>query len=309
MALPRDEALEQRIAGLALAHYGHAPRVEKYHSENNYVCRLAFDGSIPDRVIKVGVRLAASVRQEAEAMRRLHAAGMEVPEVELTEAGASEWDPELPFFVMPHLGEMDLGKACAANLDWAEATSERTGQFLARLQALPLDLLDGLPPQHYTSFNTDYAGSRWPELRELARDGRPGESLLALVRAIIDEDLAEPGRVVAHESFIPGQVITDGAATFGVTDWETIRTGRPLQDPSVFAAGLRAWYGGNRRYFHALVRGWTGGRGLSDEERRHCTAWECLRLFWWAEFGLRTNRSELAQPILAEVLVAGRDLS
>jgi aminoglycoside phosphotransferase (APT) family kinase protein len=306
MVLPRDEALEHRIAALALAHYGHTPRVLKYHSENNYVCRLAFDGAIPDRVIKVGVRLAASVRQEAEAMRRLHAAGLEVPEVEFSDDDNPGFGHT--FFVMPHLGDIDLGAACAARLDWAEAACRRTGQFLARLQSLPLEILDGLPPQHYSSFNTEYAGSRWPELRDLPHPNRPGQSLLAVVREIVDLDLAEPGQVVAHESFIPGQVITDGNATFGVTDWETIRSGRPLQDPSVFAAGLRAWYGGELRYFDALVAGWTGGRRLTADEQRRCTAWECLRLFWWAEYGLRSNRPELADPLLAELLVAGRTL-
>lgn len=32
---PRDEAVEERIAGLTLAHYGHRPGVVEYHSENS----------------------------------------------------------------------------------------------------------------------------------------------------------------------------------------------------------------------------------------------------------------------------------
>ncbi|MGH2608188.1 MAG: phosphotransferase family protein [Tepidiformaceae bacterium] len=306
MVLPRDEALEERIADLALARYGHRPSVEKYHSENNYVCRLRFDGSTPDRVIKVGLHLAGAVRQEAEALHRLHAAGLEVPEVEFTDDDAPGFDHA--FFVMPHLGEMDLGKACAQDLDWAEATCQRAGEFLGRLQSLPLDLLDGFAVQHYRDFNTEYPGSRWAELREIARGNHPGESFFEVVRAIVDGDLAEPGRVVVHESFIPGQVITNGGDIFGVTDWETIRSGRPLQDVSCFGAGLRAWYGGNPKYLEALIDGATGGAGFSAEKAVRCRAWQCYRLFWWAEFGLRSDREEMARALLDQAQALGHEL-
>ncbi len=304
--LARDEELEGRIGDLAFARWGHRPRVSRYFSENNYVCRLGFDGLIPDRVIKVGLHLAGAVRQEAEALRRVRAAGLEVPEVELT--GEDVPESQLTFFVMPHLGEMDLGKACVEGLDWAEAACERAGDFLRRLQALPLSVLDGLRVQHYTDLTHEHPGSRWEWLAGIERQGRPGESLLALARARVAVDVAAGERVVVHESFIPVQVITDGGDVFGVTDWETIRSGRPLQDVSVFGAGLRAWFGGNPRYFEALIRGLTGGRGLSEEEQAMCRAWECLRCLWWAEFGMRSGREEMAEALIAQAQEAGRDL-
>jgi aminoglycoside phosphotransferase (APT) family kinase protein len=306
VVLPRDQALEERIAELGLARYGHRPHVQRYYSENNYVCRLAFDGSLPDRVIKVGARNGAAVQQEAGALRRLLAAGLEVPEVEFTDAETPDFGHA--FYVMPHLGEMDLGKACTEGLDWAEAACERTGEFMARLHALPLGILAGFHRHHYRDFDTEYPGSRWEYLCAVEREGHPREPLFATVRAIVDEDLADPGRVVVHESFIPGQVITDGRDTFAVTDWETVRRGRPLQDLSVFGAALGAWYGGDPRHLAALVCGYTHEAGLTPDDERRLRAWECFRLFWWAEFALRSDREDMAHALLTQAQTTARDL-
>jgi hypothetical protein len=83
--MDQDPQLDAVIGALAGQVFGRPPVVTKLPSEVNYVRRLHFGAPIPDKVIKVGVRLAASVLQEQQVLRRLWQHHVPVPPDEYTQ--------------------------------------------------------------------------------------------------------------------------------------------------------------------------------------------------------------------------------
>jgi len=288
------------IADTAARLYGERPNVTKFHSENNYVARLDFASGRESKVLKLAVsdHLLDSVRQEAEALRRLEQVGLPVPTVEFTQENAP--DPHRPFFVMPLIAENNLGNGCREREPWAEEFCRRAGNFLAHLHRQPLELMDGLTPQHYAPIR-GINWEHWTTQEAWAVCDPDLRTALTEVAERLRARLSVEPRAVVHDSFIADQVITDGDQAFGITDWETFRAGYPERDLGCFLAAQDVWTNGTKQHAAAFLNGFKDGGGDLDAIRQWIDDWQVHYKMTWAAFYLRTDREEGARILLSGV--------
>ncbi|MGE0601848.1 MAG: phosphotransferase family protein [Dehalococcoidia bacterium] len=293
--MDEDTGRNEEIARLAESLYGVRPRVRKLHSENNYVCKLEFDGAVSPKVFKLagGEHLYSSVRQEATALERLAAAGLAVPRLE----HFRDDGPSAPWMTLEFVTDIDLGQAIAGGMSWAEEGCRRAGAFLRDLHRAPLSLVDSFTPQH-VAVTTNVSWEHWSLVQAWdSADGETREALIA-VAACLNEQLQEPPVTVVHDSFVANHVLMDGGNAFAVNDWETIGAGYPERDLACFVGALQAWLGGLPDHRDAFLEAYREGATVWAAVERRVAAWEVYYLMNWTAFTLRHNRAEMSQHLI-----------
>ncbi|MGE3073855.1 MAG: phosphotransferase family protein [Dehalococcoidia bacterium] len=287
-----DPVRDLEIAEIGLRIYGERPRVEKLYSENNYVCKLDFDGKLPAKVLKMagGEHLYSSVRQEAVALGRLRDAGLAVPSLE------HFWDEGTapPWMILEFIAARDLGFAITNQLPWAEEGCRSAGAFLRDLHRAPVSIVEGFVPQHVPVTGT-ISWQHWSLVHAWDAADEPTREALTAVASSLDEQLQEPPSQVVHDSFVANHVLMDGGAAFAVNDWETIRAGYAERDLACFVGGLKAWLGGHDGHRDAFLDGYAGGLPWN---RTRMAAWEVYYLMNWTAFALRHARAELTEHLI-----------
>lgn len=292
--MDEDSARNATVAALAEHLYGRRPRISKLYSENNYVCRLDFNGIQP-RVLKLAgaEHLATAVRQEATVLTRLAHTGMAVPELE----HSGEWEG-VPYLAMEFVTADSLASGMAAGAAWAPAACFQAGAFLSRLHQLPLALIEDVEPQHYP-VTRRLSWQHWT-LRE-AWDAADGDLQEMLQRSAerLNRALSEPPVAIVHDSFIATHVLTDGSGAFAVNDWETIRAGYLERDIACFIAAANSWGGGTATHVSSFVEGYGATPGAIDQQR--VVDWQISYLMNWAAFSLRHGRQAMADELLVAI--------
>ncbi len=288
--------LNARVMALARELFAEEPRLTKLHSENNYVCRMDFPSGLPPMVLKLaGNRFVyPAVRQEALALRRLREAGIAVPLI--THDGTDD-STEPPYFVMAAVPGTDLASAILQRLPWAADGCRSAGAFVRKLHALPLEVLDGMTPQHYGSpERMSWRHRMFQEAWDAADE--PLREALSIVLDRLNAQLRDPRPVVTHESFVANHVLMDGEGAFAVNDWETIRAGHAERDLACFLAALKTWLSSPPECRGSFIEGYTGGPPLEPDVQRATGDWEITYLMNWTAFSIRQGRAEIAAQML-----------
>lgn len=288
--------LNAQVVAIAVDLFGERPDLTKLHSENNYVCRLDFASGRRSLVLKLAgnAYVFPAVRREALALVRLAEAGLPVPRLVHDSTGR---DVDPPYFVMEAVPGIDLAAAILQGLPWAIDGCRRAGAFLRQLHSVPLDVLEGMTPQHYgsperMSWRHRMFREAWDAADEPLRDA------LTVVLERLNAQLANPAPVVTHESYVANHVLMDGAGAFAVNDWETIRAGHAERDLACFLAALKTWLSSPPECVDAFVAGYTGGAPLEPSVRRAVQDWEITYLMNWTAFSYRQGRTEQAARML-----------
>jgi len=294
-------ALDQHLQRIGLALYGVAPQIRELHSENSHVCCLDFCGALPDKVIKYARANATQVLREQAVLRALSQAGLPVPAVEFTQDDCPI--ATSPFLIMPRLAETSLHEACLSRAAWAGPALGQAGRFLARLSALPPDMLVGgwderatidaqvAPPPiaHRAAPIDEWALAAYlnqEEVRRLARH-------LRRIAGLLDETSS-----LVHGSYSPAHILCDAAGTFAVIDWENAGGGSALRDVGHFLAALEAWAGREPEHARCFLDGFQMGQPLSRADRRAIGDWALYTLLVWANFLAGRGRRGATERVL-----------
>ncbi len=295
-------ALDQRLERIAFALYGAAPQVHRLHSENSYVCCLHFGPGLPDKVIKYARTNAGQVLREQVVLRALASAGLPVPAVEFTQDDYPVGTA--PFFIMPRLAATSLHEACVSRAPWAAAALSQAGRFLARLSAVPPDLVLGGRGRQNTAnarLMPPPIARRPPPIEEWALAAYLSTEEEVLVASHLHRiaHLLDETTDLTHGSYSPAHILCDAAGVFAVIDWENASGGSVLRDVGHFLAALAVWAGGDRAHARSFLDGFQVGRTLSSADRRVIGDWALYTLLVWASFFAGQGRRETAVHVLA----------
>jgi len=294
-------ALDQHLQQIGLTLYGTLPQIHKLHSENSYVCCLDFGRALPDKVIKYARANAKQVLREQVVLRALGQAGLPVPAVEFTQDDCPI--ETSPFLIMPRLAETSLHEACLSRAGWAGPALGQAGRFLARLSALPPDLLVAgrderatvdaqvaPPPIAYRAPPID----EWALAAHLSR-----EEVRRLARHLdrIAGLLHETSSLV-HGSYSPAHILCAAAGSFAVIDWENAGGGSVLRDVGHFLAALEVWAGRDPEHARCFLDGFQIGRPLGRADRRAIGDWALYTLLVWANFFAGQGRRGATERVL-----------
>jgi aminoglycoside phosphotransferase (APT) family kinase protein len=294
-------ALDQHLQRIGLALYGTLPQIHSLHSENSYVCCLDFGPDLPDKVIKYACANAKQVLREQAVLRALSDAGLSVPAVEFTQDDCPI--ETSPFLIMPRLAETSLHEACLSRAGWAGPALGKAGRFVARLSALPPDLLaggrgvQGTAGAHVAPAPIAYRArpiDEWALASDLSGDET---CLVGSHLRRIDRMLDETSSLV-HGSYSPAHILCDVAGSFAVIDWENAGGGSVLRDVGHFLAALEVWAGRDPEHARCFLDGFQVGQPLSRADRRAIGDWALYTLLVWANFFAGQGRRGASEQVL-----------
>jgi aminoglycoside phosphotransferase (APT) family kinase protein len=222
---------------------------------------------------------------EFAVLRRAHEAGVLVPR--------PRWvcmDPGvlgLPFFIMDRLEGESVGRRILRDPDLARARQQmpaQMGEQLAKIHALSLDGLDGLPRPRPGQSPAHLALARTAD--QLRGLNEPHPVLELVLRWLGQHAPACPRQVLVHGDFRIGNLMVGRDGLVGVFDWEFAHVGDPAED--LAWPCVKSWRFGQdelklggvghpEEFFAAYERG--GGTKVDAETVRF---WELVGNLRWA---------------------------
>jgi aminoglycoside phosphotransferase (APT) family kinase protein len=254
---------------IAASLYGITPLAHSFPSARSHVFRLDFGDRLEDRIIKIAeMDKAQDVLREQQILPALHARGFEVPIIEYTQDNC---DYTVPFTVMPFVQGVGIGDVGGMPSNVAKAVYEHLGHFVGRLSVLDAQTIPGGRTRAEVCAQVEH---NWIEGAKQLRIHPRFTPRLAL---ILDRgrELGQDADGFAH--WDGPQIITDGVSTFTVIDWGGAGAGHRLVDLGIFLMGHGYWVFRQQRkglpvfpdWRAAVLRGFLGGRNLSEETRTH----------------------------------------
>ena len=294
----QDPVVDRLLQRIAVSLYGLEPQVHRYHSENSYVCCLDFEGDLANKVIKFARHNPKQVLREQVVLQTLASVGLEVPDVEFTQADC-EID-SAPFFTMPRLAGTTLQEACWSRAEWLEPVFRQAGRFVARLSTLPPDLLHKDPVSQTMVWEKAALSDprTWAFMDVLDRSERQ-EFECHLHRIA---RLASRGRTgLMHGSFGPAHILCDKGGTFAVIDWENAGPGFVMRDVAHFVADVRMWTTGEPELVTWFTDGFQSERPLHKADWDEIQQWQIFTFAKWANYFTWQGNREQAERMLDAV--------
>jgi Phosphotransferase enzyme family len=301
------EEMEQLVLSIARSLYKTTPLVKSYNAVNSGVWGLNFGDNKTERVIKLGVRNAASTIREQQVMNSLKNLGIETADIEFTQEDLPNvW---IPFTIMPKVSNGSLRGACLQDLPFALPCCRKSGEFLARLSQIPLNSLNTTPSFSLLPENAKDGSvaepvdlKRWNEVvADLAKwqvNLTPQiQEVLTAVRRIIKRGDYQN---IAHRDFIPRQVLV-APGKFAVIDWEFAAPGRTFRDMGDFIGGIRRVFrnkNNKNKYANAFMNGYCSLQSLSQTDLLEIATWEAYSSIRVAVEHLRNDNREQAEKTL-----------
>jgi tRNA A-37 threonylcarbamoyl transferase component Bud32 len=313
-------SLEELIISIAKSLYKVKPKITRYSTRDRSVWGLEFDGDTVDRVIKLDLNRATSLKREQKVMQILTNEGIPIPDIEFTQEDLP--DVWIPFTIMPKV--VDRTSLLTVYNNHRELMLEscrKTGELLAKLHQISLDKMQ-IDPSFLLAAegwgeNLTAADIDWRQLnnclayiRDLTEEIQNKKYILQALNQLKKIVREQEVQAVTHRDFAPNQILINEREIFAI-DWEAAAAGRIYRDLGDFIAALRR-VTEDERYSHAFINSYCDIKPLSAEEISEIGLWEVFSMVRKSRLNSVAKKPNMAQRLIqlaTEKTVASQLLS